>query len=159
MTQLDALNHVAAGTPEQTRSFFHVIGERTIPDPRVNYRVHWLTLDGGRWFPRCKLGAVQLPDLQRPFAWAATKVRDVFDSLYRGDPAGERMLWDISATGKTRSISRSDRASAAHQIIDGQLGRTSFYAVIKGQKVRDINYGPKEITISINPLLVPEQLA
>ncbi|TFC49059.1 DUF1837 domain-containing protein [Cryobacterium sp. TMT2-17-1] len=46
MTLLDALNDVAAGTPEQTRSFFHVIGERTIPDTRVNYRVHWLTLDG-----------------------------------------------------------------------------------------------------------------
>lgn len=45
MTQLTALDDIAAGTPEQTRSFFHVIGERTVPDTRVNYRVHWLALD------------------------------------------------------------------------------------------------------------------
>lgn len=46
MTQLSALDSIAAGTQDQTRSFFHVIGERGIPDTRVNYRVHWLTLDG-----------------------------------------------------------------------------------------------------------------
>ncbi|SMQ61610.1 protein of unknown function [Plantibacter sp. VKM Ac-1784] len=46
MNQLDTLDIVAAGTPEQTRSFFHVIGELNIPNTRVNYRVHWLTLDG-----------------------------------------------------------------------------------------------------------------
>lgn len=46
MTQLDALGTIAAGTPEQTRSFFHVIGERAIPGTRVNYRVHWLASDG-----------------------------------------------------------------------------------------------------------------
>ncbi|GAA2841671.1 uncharacterized protein DUF1837 [Leucobacter komagatae] len=45
MTQLIALDDIAAGTSEQTRSFFHVLGERTIPDTRVNYRVHWLALD------------------------------------------------------------------------------------------------------------------
>ncbi|MGX1703409.1 HamA C-terminal domain-containing protein [Microbacterium sp. NPDC055357] len=46
MALLGALDEIAGGTPQQTRSFFHVIGERAIPDTRVNYRVHWLTLDG-----------------------------------------------------------------------------------------------------------------
>lgn len=46
MTQLAALDDIAAGTPEQIGSFFHVIGKRSIPDTRVNYRVHWLAQDG-----------------------------------------------------------------------------------------------------------------
>ncbi|MCK8468276.1 DUF1837 domain-containing protein [Microbacterium sp. KSW4-16] len=46
MAQLDALDNISAGTLKQTRSFFHVIGERAIPNTRVNYRVHWLTTDG-----------------------------------------------------------------------------------------------------------------
>lgn len=96
-------------------------------------------------------GTIQLPDLQRPFVWPATKVRDLFDSMYRGYPVGELMFWDVSATGETRSISGSDNMGAAHQIVDGQQRLTSLYAAIKGQKVRDENYRPKEITISFNP--------
>jgi hypothetical protein len=96
-------------------------------------------------------GTIQLPDLQRPFVWPATKVRDLFDSMYRGYPVGELMFWDVSATGETRSISGKDSMSAAHQIVDGQQRLTSLYAAIKGQKVRDENYRPKEITISFNP--------
>lgn len=45
MTQLAEFGDIAAGTPEQTRAFFHVIGEQVIPETRVNYRVHWLALD------------------------------------------------------------------------------------------------------------------
>jgi hypothetical protein len=46
MTQLEALDDLAAGTAQQTKSFFHVIGDRSIPKTHVNYRVHWLTTDG-----------------------------------------------------------------------------------------------------------------
>lgn len=30
------------------------------------------------------LGRIGLPDIQRPFAWANAKVRDLFGSMYRG---------------------------------------------------------------------------
>ena len=30
------------------------------------------------------LGRIGLPDIQRPFVWANAKVRDLFDSMYRG---------------------------------------------------------------------------
>ena len=33
-------------------------------------------------------GALALPDIQRPFVWSSTKVRDLFDSMYRGYPIG-----------------------------------------------------------------------
>ena len=96
-------------------------------------------------------GSIQLPDLQRPFVWPATKVRDLFDSIYRGYPVGELMFWDVAAYGETRSISGNVVMDAAHQIVDGQQRLTSLYAAIKGEKVRDENYRPKEITISFNP--------
>jgi uncharacterized protein with ParB-like and HNH nuclease domain len=31
-----------------------------------------------------KRGAVALPDIQRPFVWPASKVRDLLDSMYKG---------------------------------------------------------------------------
>lgn len=30
------------------------------------------------------IGDIGLPDIQRPFIWANAKVRDLFDSMYRG---------------------------------------------------------------------------
>ena len=34
------------------------------------------------------VGEIGLPDIQRPFVWQRTKVRDLFDSMYRGFPIG-----------------------------------------------------------------------
>ena len=31
-------------------------------------------------------GDIGLPEIQRPFVWSRTKVRDLFDSMYRGFP-------------------------------------------------------------------------
>ncbi|MCL0246128.1 DUF262 domain-containing protein [Corynebacterium sp. CCM 8835] len=96
-------------------------------------------------------GQVQLPDLQRPFVWPATKVRDLFDSMYRGYPVGELMFWDVSAEGETRGISASAQLSASHQIIDGQQRLTSLYAAMQGHPVRDEAYRQRRIVISFNP--------
>ncbi len=35
------------------------------------------------------MGIIGLPDIQRPFVWNPTKVRDLFDSMYKGFAAGE----------------------------------------------------------------------
>lgn len=96
-------------------------------------------------------GAVQLPDLQRPFVWPATKVRDLFDSMYRGYPVGELMFWDVPAEGETRSIAAEAKLSASHQIIDGQQRLTSLYAAMQGHPVRDEAYRQRTILISFNP--------
>ncbi|WP_454728192.1 GmrSD restriction endonuclease domain-containing protein [Cellulosimicrobium protaetiae] len=96
-------------------------------------------------------GSIRLPDLQRPFVWPATKVRDLFDSMYRGYPVGELMFWDVTANGETRAISGLGEVDAAHQIVDGQQRLTSLYAAMKGLKVRDEAYQEKSITISFNP--------
>ncbi|MER3386854.1 MAG: DUF262 domain-containing protein [Microcella pacifica] len=96
-------------------------------------------------------GTIQLPDLQRPFVWPGTKVRDLFDSMYRGYPVGELMFWDVSADGETRAIAGASAQDAQHQIVDGQQRLTSLYAAVKGQPVRDENYRDKKIAISFNP--------
>ena len=37
-------------------------------------------------------GELGLPDIQRPFVWGNSKVRNLFDSLYRGYPMGSCLL-------------------------------------------------------------------
>lgn len=96
-------------------------------------------------------GQVQLPDLQRPFVWPSSKVRDLFDSMYRGYPVGALMFWDVPAEGETRSISADAALAAGHQIIDGQQRLTSLYAAMRGVPVRDESYRNKRIVISFNP--------
>ena len=44
------------------------------------------------------IGDIGLPDIQRPFVWSNTKVRDLFDSMYRGFPVGYLLFWE-NATG------------------------------------------------------------
>ncbi|MBQ5545211.1 MAG: DUF262 domain-containing protein, partial [Clostridia bacterium] len=34
-----------------------------------------------------------LPEIQRPFVWKKTQVRDLIDSLYKGYPTGYLILW------------------------------------------------------------------
>lgn len=96
-------------------------------------------------------GSISLPDLQRPFVWPAAKVRDLFDSMYRGYPVGTLMFWDVSEEGATRSISGNSGVSASSQIVDGQQRLTSLYAAIKGLDVQDANYRKKSIRISFHP--------
>jgi len=40
-----------------------------------------------------KSGEVAIPEIQRPFVWDATKVRNLLDSLYQGYPVGYLIAW------------------------------------------------------------------
>ena len=35
-----------------------------------------------------KAGEIAIPEIQRPFVWAGSKVRDLIDFLYKGFPVG-----------------------------------------------------------------------
>jgi uncharacterized protein with ParB-like and HNH nuclease domain len=39
-------------------------------------------------------GELALPEMQRRYVWRSTRVRDLFDSLYRGYPSGAILLWE-----------------------------------------------------------------
>ena len=96
-------------------------------------------------------GSISLPDLQRPFVWSSTKVRDLFDSMYRGYPVGTLMFWDVAESDSSRAISASSEIAASHQIVDGQQRLTSLYAAMKGLTVQDDNYRQKSIKIAFHP--------
>ena len=38
-------------------------------------------------------GEIAIPEIQRPFVWDTTKVRDLLDSLYQGYPIGYLIAW------------------------------------------------------------------
>ena len=40
-----------------------------------------------------EMGEIGLPEIQRPFVWQNTKVRDLFDSMYHGYPVGYLLFW------------------------------------------------------------------
>ena len=99
-------------------------------------------------------GFLGLPDLQRPFVWSDAKVRDLLDSMMRGYPIGYLMIWEctVQENNRTIGINAHGYASPREVIIDGQQRLTSLYAIMKGQKVINAQFKPKEIVISYNPV-------
>ena len=96
-------------------------------------------------------GDIGLPDIQRPFVWPATKVRDLFDSMYRGFPVGYLLFWD-NANGGARTIGTEGKHHAPNRlIVDGQQRLTSLYAVLKGKAVVDSEYRETRIEIAFRP--------
>ncbi len=68
-----------------------------------------------------KSGEVALPDLQRPFVWKASKVRDHFDSMYKGFPVGYLLFWQTGAEAGPRQIGVDSKQKVARLlIVDGQ---------------------------------------
>lgn len=45
------------------------------------------------------IGEIGLPDIQRPFIWTTAKVRDLFDSVYKGFPVGYLLFWINALSG------------------------------------------------------------
>lgn len=100
-----------------------------------------------------EIGDIGLPDIQRPFVWANTKVRDLFDSMYRGFPVGYFLFWANQAADKSRGIGNEQKAHEVPNrlIVDGQQRLTSLYAVFRGQSVLDENYQHRRIEIAFCP--------
>ena len=99
-----------------------------------------------------KHGNIALPDIQRPFVWSATKIRDLFDSMYRGYPIGTLMFWETGAETGTRQVGggASDRV-AKLLIVDGQQRLTALFAVITGREVINKSFQSRRIRIAFNP--------
>nr|WP_165001073.1 DUF262 domain-containing protein [Dietzia sp. oral taxon 368] len=98
-------------------------------------------------------GRVRLPDIQRPFVWGNSKVRDLVDSMYRGFPVGQLMFWENTAAEHTKAIGLDSKSQASSmQVVDGQQRLTSLYAVVHGQRVLREDYSEELIVVSFNPL-------
>jgi hypothetical protein len=99
------------------------------------------------------LGRIGLPDIQRPFVWANAKVRDLFDSMYRGYPVGYFLFWQTGAEGvDTKVIGDTNKQkSPSLLIVDGQQRLTSLYAVIRREAVLRENFQREHIRIAFRP--------
>ena len=95
-----------------------------------------------------KSGSIAIPEMQRPFVWDSSKVRDLVDSLYKGFPVGYIIVWqnpDVKLKDGTKS-------SGKKVLIDGQQRITAMAAAIVGQEVLDDHYKWKRISIAFNPV-------
>ena len=99
------------------------------------------------------MGEIGLPDIQRPFVWPMTKVRDLFDSMYRGFPIGYLLFWENGCSDTHRTIGAAPKQKVARLlIVDGQQRLTSLYAVMKAVPVITKDFKSQRIKIAFHPL-------
>ena len=90
---------------------------------------------------------IAIPEIQRPFVWEATKVRNLLDSLYQGYPVGYLIAW------KNPTVKLKDGTSSAGKriLIDGQQRVTALMAALLGQEVLTKDYETVRIRIAFHP--------
>jgi hypothetical protein len=99
-------------------------------------------------FTWIKTSEIAIPEIQRPFVWDATQVRDLLDSLLKGYPVGYLISWkNPSVHLKDGSISSGKRI-----LIDGQQRVTALMAAILGYEVVNKDYETVRIRIAYQPI-------
>lgn len=93
-------------------------------------------------------GEIAIPEIQRPFVWDATKVRDLMDSLYQGFPVGYIIAW----RNPTVKLKDGSLAEGKKVLIDGQQRVTALTAAIAGQQVVNQDYLQVHIRIAFHPI-------
>lgn len=89
-----------------------------------------------------------IPEIQRPFVWKRSQVRDLIDSLYHGYPTGYIITW------KNPDVKTKDggHANGKKVLIDGQQRITALMAAISGREVLNDDFHKDRIKIAFNPL-------
>ena len=95
-----------------------------------------------------KTGEIAIPEIQRPFVWDATKVRDLMDSLYQGYPIGYLIVW------RNPNVKLKDGSSSSGKkiLIDGQQRVMAFTAAILGKSLINKEYRKVRIRIAFHPI-------
>ena len=95
-----------------------------------------------------KSKAIAIPEIQRPFVWENTKVRDLLDSLYRGYPVGYLITW------RNPNVKLKDGSVSVGKLvlIDGQQRVTALMASLLGINVLNKDSENIRITIAFNPI-------
>ena len=101
-------------------------------------------------------GRVGLPDLQRPFVWKDSDVRDLLDSMLRGYPIGYCILWEApdDQEEKKSSIGLNEKnyATPKELVIDGQQRLTALVSSMYGVPVKDQSFSDRTIRIAYDPI-------
>lgn len=95
-----------------------------------------------------KSGEIAIPEIQRPFVWDATKVRNLLDSLYHGYPVGYLIAW----RNPTVRLKDGSSSSGKRILIDGQQRVTALMASLLGREVLTKDYEIVRIRIAFHPV-------
>lgn len=95
-----------------------------------------------------KSGEIAIPEIQRPFVWDATKVRNLLDSLYQGYPIGYLISW----RNPTMKLKDGTSSAGKRILIDGQQRVTALMAALLGREVLTKDYETVRIRIAFHPL-------
>lgn len=93
-------------------------------------------------------GDIAIPEIQRPFVWSASQVRDLIDSLYNGYPTGYLIIWQNPDV----KLKNGESAAGKKILIDGQQRITAIMTAVAGVKILTESYAEKCIRIAFNPL-------
>ena len=95
---------------------------------------------------------IAIPEIQRPFVWKNSQVRDLIDSLYKGYPTGYIILW------KNPNVKLKDGtiSSGKKVIIDGQQRITALMTAIAAQKIFNSEFKETRVKIAFNPFAALE---
>src|SRR5580765_4704846 len=95
-----------------------------------------------------KSGEIAIPEIQRPFVWEATKVRNLLDSLYEGYPVGYLIAW----RNPTVRLKDGTHSAGKRILIDGQQRVTALMAALLGHEVLTQDYETVRIRIAFHPI-------
>ena len=86
-------------------------------------------------------GRVRIPDFQRSFRWTNQDVVALFDSLHRGYPIGNLLMWKREAPAQRVTVGAIDidapQRSDALWLVDGQQRVTSIVNAMDARSQRD----------------------
>ena len=90
---------------------------------------------------------IAIPEIQRPFVWSKSQVRDLMDSLYKGYPTGYIIIW------KNPSVKLKDGTMSEGKkvLIDGQQRITALMTAIAGKTIVFDDYSEGRIKIAFDP--------
>ncbi|MDX2032045.1 MAG: DUF262 domain-containing protein [Blastocatellia bacterium] len=91
---------------------------------------------------------IAIPEIQRPFVWEASKVRNLLDSLYQGYPVGYLIAW----RNPTVRLKDGTPSAGKRILIDGQQRVTALMAALLGQEVLTKDYETVRIRIAFHPM-------
>jgi hypothetical protein len=94
-----------------------------------------------------KSGEIAIPEIQRPFVWEPTKVRNLLDSLYQGYPVGYLIAW----RNPTVRLKDGTPSAGKRILIDGQQRVTALMAGLLGREVLTKDYENVRIRIAFHP--------
>ena len=93
-------------------------------------------------------GEIAIPEIQRPFVWDGTKVRNLLDSLYQGYPIGYLIVW----RNPTMRLKDGTSAAGKRIMIDGQQRITALMAALLAREVLTKDYNTVRVKIAFHPV-------